>query len=141
MEKILNKKQKAFVREIIKDGNGVRAVQKSYNPTTYSAAGAIASQNLDRPYIVNAITKLMDEVGLDNKSVLKMHLKLLNKKEVVTHFDKDGNFQVKETGEIDRTAVKDAIEINNKLRGLYGREKNDNQNVNIAFIVNNYERN
>ena len=53
--KKLTKKQQKFVEEYLNTGNGVQSAIKAYDPTTYNAAKAIASENLTKPYIAKIL--------------------------------------------------------------------------------------
>ncbi|MCX6701722.1 MAG: terminase small subunit [Candidatus Zambryskibacteria bacterium] len=44
----LTKKQEGFVKDYIDTGNGVQSALNNYDVTSYSSAGAIASQNLKK---------------------------------------------------------------------------------------------
>ena len=47
----LTKKQRVFVDEYKRTGNGVRAAKKAYDTDDYSTAGSIAVENLKKPAI------------------------------------------------------------------------------------------
>lgn len=61
MARGLTKKQKGFVKEYIKTGNGRKAVLKNYDTTDDNVAGAIASENLTKPNIQNAIKEALPD--------------------------------------------------------------------------------
>ena len=57
MAKKLTEKQKLFIAEYIKTGNGVQSALKVYNTDSYINAGHIATDNLSKPAI-------RDEIGI-----------------------------------------------------------------------------
>lgn len=146
MEKIkpLTKKQKDFAKAYVETASATQAVLKTYNTKDYNSAQVIGSQNIIKPHIQREIIKLMDspEIGLDDKSLLIGHLSLLNKKEtIVKNNMTTGEIEVIPTGQIDTQAVGKALDMAYKIKGHYVNERNENNTpVNIAFIVNNYEK-
>lgn len=73
MSKGLTKKQKGFVKDYLETGNGVESALANYDTTDYSTAGAIASENLNKPKIVNAIQE-----ALPDELLARIHLEGLN---------------------------------------------------------------
>lgn len=59
----LTKKQAEFVKEYLDTGNGVQSALKAYNTTDYSTAGNIASENLNKPKIVEYLTSQAEKVA------------------------------------------------------------------------------
>lgn len=55
MSNRLTKKQHAFVKEYLETGNGTKSALKAYNTNDYSTAGMIASENLKKPKIIEAM--------------------------------------------------------------------------------------
>ena len=109
----LTKKQKVFVKEYLKTENGTQAALKAYDTDDYSTAGNIASDNLNKPKIINAIKSLAEQIP--DSLVIEKHIALLNKT------DEDGN--------IDTNAVKAGVDMSYKLKGAYAPEKSINLNV------------
>ena len=138
-DKPLNKKQRGFVRDFLVGENGKQAILNNYNTTSESSARSMAVENLHKPHIQKAILKLMDENGLNDKMLLKKHLALLNKEEVITRTNiKSGETEITRTGEIDTQAVKSALDMAYKIKGHFAQDKKDDEKqVNIAFILNN----
>ena len=62
----LTKKQKTFVKEYAKTGNGVQAALKSYDTEDYATAGVIAVENLEKPKIQNALQEALPDELLIN---------------------------------------------------------------------------
>lgn len=73
MTQRLTKKQKGFVKDYIETGIGSLAAKKNYAVTTDESARAVASQNLTKPQILNAIKE-----ALPNDLLAEKHLQLLN---------------------------------------------------------------
>lgn len=70
--KKLTMKQKKWTRSYIKnEGNGTKAALEVYNTTDNATARVIASTNLDKPAIVEEITRLMNEIGITNKMLFE----------------------------------------------------------------------
>lgn len=65
MEKRLSKKQKGFIADYIKTGNGTHSALKNYDTDDENVAGVIASQNLGKVKIQNAIKSLADRIPDD----------------------------------------------------------------------------
>ena len=59
----LTKKQAEFVKEYLDTGNGVQSALNAYNNTDYSTAGNIASENLNKPKIVEYLTSQAEKVA------------------------------------------------------------------------------
>ena len=70
----LTKKQRGFVRDYVKDENGTQAVLKNYGVKDSIVAKSVASENLTKPYIIEAIEvkrkslrQALQEEGIDEK--------------------------------------------------------------------------
>ena len=64
----LTPKQDAFIREYIANGgNGTKAAQVAYDTNSYNSAQSIASQNLDKPVIAEALIKTMRRAGITDE--------------------------------------------------------------------------
>jgi phage terminase small subunit len=55
MAKRLSKKEKEFIEEYAKTGNGTRSALKAYDTTSENVASVIAHENIRKPRIWNAI--------------------------------------------------------------------------------------
>lgn len=64
----LTKKQKGFVKEYIKTGNGTQSALANYDTDDYSTAGMIASENLNKPKIQIAL-----EEALPTETLYEIH--------------------------------------------------------------------
>jgi len=68
----LTPKQDAFIREYIANGgNGTKAAQVAYDTNSYNSAQSIASQNLDKPVIAEALIKTMRRAGVTDEMIVK----------------------------------------------------------------------
>lgn len=68
----LTPKQDAFIREYIANGgNGTKAAQVAYDTNSYNSAQSIASQNLDKPVIAEALIKTMRKAGITDEMIVK----------------------------------------------------------------------
>lgn len=68
----LTPKQSAFIREYIANGgNGTKAAQVAYDTNSYNSAQSIASQNLDKPVITEALIKTMRRAGITDEMIVK----------------------------------------------------------------------
>jgi phage terminase small subunit len=77
MAKNLTKKEKGFVNDISKTGNGTQAALKNYDTKNENSAASIASQNLRKLKIQKAIAdrlpnELLEEVHLDGLKANKI---------------------------------------------------------------------
>ena len=111
----LSAKQVAFTQEYAKTKNGTRAVIASgYNVKSAGVAGAIASENLAKPKIREAIAELLRENDIELAKVLAIHKRNLEQDKHLPTSQK---------------AVNDYYE----LVGL--KEQQDITKVNIAFVI------
>jgi phage terminase small subunit len=100
----LTKKQKGFVKDYIETGNGTQAALNNYDTIDYSTAGNIASDNLRKPKVIEAIAE-----QIPDDLLVRKHLQLLNKTD--------------EKGEIDVQAVKAGLDMGYKVKGSYAPDK------------------
>ncbi len=59
----LTKKQAEFVKEYLDTGNGTQAALKAYDTEDPNTAGAIASENLRKPKIIEYLESVADKVA------------------------------------------------------------------------------
>ena len=111
--KKLTHKQEVFCMEYLIDGNGTAAaIRAGYSPDT---AGAIAAENLTKPNIIEKISEerklTMESLKIDRETQLKEldRIKLIA---LCNH---------------DHKAAVQAIDIQNKLLGLYSSDHNKNK--------------
>ncbi len=124
----LSKKQRGFIKDYIATGNGTQAALENYDVTTTHSATVIASENLTKPEIINAI-----EAALSDELLAAKHLALLNKNEVKRTFDHDvGEWIEVETGQIDANAVSKGLDMAYKIKGRYAPDKHVTLNIDTA---------
>ena len=128
----LTKKEKGFVRDYVETGNGTVAALKNYNVNSTKTAGSIATENLTKPVIIEAIKNLANEIP--NKLVIEKHLELLKRTEIRVINDSDGNPKVFDTGKADINALHYGLDMAYKLKGSYAPIKQVNANVNFGKL-------
>ena len=111
MARRLSKKAKGFVRDVVEGATGVQAALNNYDTDKYNVANAIASENLTKPAIIDAI-----DAALTDELIAKKHLDLLN--------DNDGNIKAK------------GVDMAYKVKGKYAAEKSIRVNVDINELQN-----
>lgn len=131
----LTKKEKGFVKDYVKTGNGTLAALNNYDIQSKdpeNVAAAIASENLTKPKIQKAIDERLPDDLLD-----QVHLEGLRANRVIS-----ANII---HGEADE-ATNDFIEVPDyatrhkyldsayKVKGSYAAEKHTNLNINVTPI-------
>ena len=107
----LSKKERGFVKEYIKTGNGTQSALKVYDTKSYMTGAMIASENLKKPKIIKALQEMLPDDLLADR-----HLALLNKKEIVKGLE--GEYV-----DIDTLAVSKGLDMAYKIKGSYSPEK------------------
>ena len=110
MAKRLTKKEKGFVKDIAKGETGVQSALNNYDTEDYMTAAAIASENLTKPKIINAL-----EEALPDELLATVHREGLGatKREPIT-------------GETPDYAVRHKyLDSAYKVKGSYAPEKRD----------------
>jgi hypothetical protein len=69
----LSVKQRRFVAEYCRSGNGTQAALAAYDTNDPGTAHAIASENLRKPAIQDAVNELLDAEGLSDEKLLAIH--------------------------------------------------------------------
>lgn len=111
----LTKKEKGFVKDYVELGNGTKAALNNYDTESENIAAAIASENLRKPKIQQAIAEMLPDDLLAEK-----HLALLNK--------------IDDKGEIDVQAVSKGLDMGYKIKGTYAPEKTIAANITINTV-------
>lgn len=120
----LTKKQRGFVKDYVKTGNGQQSAMRNYDVSSKESAEALASENLTKPAIIQAIQE-----RLPDDLLAERHLELLNKRETETVYETSGTGEDKITTSItidrgpDTQAVTKALDMAYKLKGTYAPEK------------------
>jgi len=102
----LTKKEKGFVNDFVKTGNGTKSALNNYDTKSENVAGAIASQNLRKLKIQKAVMSIADSIP--DELLTKKHLELLN-----TRISKK---------KIDVQGVSKGLDMAYKLKGAYSPE-------------------
>ena len=126
MKDKLTKKDKIFVKAIVETGNGTASAKKAYGYKDDNVAGVMANKRLRKVKIQKAIKSIADSIP--DKLLIKKHLALLNKEEVVTKNNMStGEVDIIKTGQIDPQAVKAGLDMAYKIKGTYANVKIDLQ--------------
>lgn len=92
----LTMKEQKFVEEFVRTGNGVRSALAVYDTKSYKVASNIASTNLDKPRIQEAVKSIAESIP--DSLLLKVHLEGLEASKKVVKTDP-------ETGESEEIGV------------------------------------
>lgn len=112
MARTLTKKQKGFVKDFIKTGNGTQAALQNYDTKNRRVAQTIASENLSKPIIVKTLQE-----QLPDELLAKVHLEGLQAK--AFRFSPEG-----EMIQVDDFATRHKyLDSAYKLRGDFAPEK------------------
>lgn len=118
----LTKKQRKFVKSFVEtEGNGTQAALTAYDTTDPNVAAVIASENLRKPNIVDAL-----EEALPDDLLAKIHREGLFSTRPI--YDKEGN-QVGE--DADFNARHKYLDSAYKIKGKYAPDKHLNVNVDV----------
>jgi hypothetical protein len=140
----LSKKEKGFLKDYVKTGNGTEAALKNYDTTDENVAASIASENLRKPKIVKTLAEYFPDDFL-----AQHHLELINQKKVeyfvfskklkdeeIEQLVEESGFKVINIratmmGKMafysvpDSKAKKDALDMAYKIKSTYAPEKYD----------------
>ncbi len=116
MARELTHKQEGFVDDILKGKTGVEAAMNNYDVSNYNTAAVIASENLKKPKIVNAI-----EEALPDDLLAQVHREGLLATKGVYVKTEEGNEKVEE--EPDHSVRHKFLDSAYKLKGSYAAEK------------------
>jgi hypothetical protein len=108
----LTKKEKGFVKDYIESGNGTEAVLNNYDTTSENTAASIASENLRKPKIQNAIKSIAESIP--DEELIKVHTEGLQAVKMAG-----------ENAEIDFAVRHKYLDSAYKLKGSYAAEKKD----------------
>lgn len=67
----LTKKEAGFVKDYVETGHGTNSALNNYDTTDYSTAGNIASENLKKPKIQNAIKSIAESIS--DEDLVRVH--------------------------------------------------------------------
>jgi len=117
----LTHKEKGFVQDIIKGETGVQAVLNNYDTESYTTAGSIATENLKKPKIQQAI-----EEALPDELLNEVHREGLYATR--EYYNKDGEM----VGDVaDFNARAKYLDMAYKRKGSYAPEKSLTLNVSV----------
>lgn len=122
MARGLTKKQRGFVKDYIKNGNGTQAAINNYNTTDENTAAVIASENLIKPKIQNAILE-----ALPDELLSQIHREGLFASKAIYIKTEAGSEKVDE--EPDYAVRHKYLDTAYKLRGDYAPEKSITVNI------------
>lgn len=153
MSKRLTKKQAGFVRDYLKTGNGSLAAKKNYEIEAEDAdhvARSIATENLTKPVIKDAIQRVLNDEYLAEKhaSLFKQKRvdyfvfpKFMSDEEIVEHVASVGikviTVRESDKGKMafyaidDANAIKAALDMAYKIKSTYAPEKSLNVNIDV----------
>ena len=133
----LNIKDIRFCGDIIKGKTQKEAYKQVAKPTTTDKSlEQQASRKSSNIKIKDTIKEVMTNNGLDDKTLIKKHTELLNKKEVITRNNvTTGLIETIPTGEIDVSAVKAGLDMAYKLKGHYDNKDTDNPKGKINTYI------
>ncbi len=126
MEK-LTKKQRGFVKDYVKTENGTQSAMKHYNVKNETVASSIATENLRKPLIQEAIKSIADRIP--NELLEKVHLEGLEaEKKVFKNNNATGEIE-EVSSEPDHAVRHKYLDSAYKLKGVYAPEKAVNLNI------------
>ena len=77
MARVITKKQRDFVEEYVKTGNGAKSALKTYDTDDYKTAQSIATENLSKPVVVMSIQERLEAGGIGDSVLVREHKKIL----------------------------------------------------------------
>lgn len=110
----LSKKQKGFVKDYVKTGNGTFSALNNYDTDNPKTASVIATENLAKPIIQKAIQSFADRIS-DDKLEQVLNEGLDATKTIVA----DGSMSM----EADYSTRHKYLDTAAKIKGLYAPEK------------------
>ena len=118
MSKRLSKKEKGFIKDIVKGKTGTQAALNNYDTESENVAGAIASENLRKPKIQQAIQSIADRIP--DEDLLKVHKEGLK-----------ATSGIGDNTQVDYGVRHKYLDTAYKLKGSFAPEKNVNLNLNL----------
>jgi len=127
----LTKKQKGFVKDYVETGNGTQSALKNYNVKDETVASSIATENLRKPLIQNAIKSIAEQIP--DELLLQVHLEGLKASRTIKSTDSG------DIVEPDYAVRHKYLDTAHKIKGTYAPEKSINLNLD-ADITNEKAR-
>lgn len=137
MAEKLTKKEKGFVKDYIKTGNGTQSALNNYDTESENVAGVIAYENIRKPKIQSAIQE-----ALPDELLAQVHLEGLSATKrsgtggMKIGIGTDGKVNDMGHTEIDEPdyAVRHKyLDSAYKIKGTYAPEKSVNTNLNVEI--------
>lgn len=141
MARVLTKKQKGFVKDYAKTGNGRLAAENNYNVSSKESARVVASEVLTSPNVIKALAERLPDDLLSER-----HLELLNKRELYTWYEDVKDEETKQVIEViphhidlgpDVQAVTKGLDMAFKVKGSYAPEKSESRTLNVEVKLEN----
>ena len=127
----LSHKEKGFVKDIVNGETGTQAALNNYDTTDENSAAVIASKELRKNKIQTAIKTIAERIPDD--LLVEKNIALLNKMEMITTKDEEGQTIQVESDQIDARAVAKGLDIAHRVKGTYAPEKIQSVNVNVEI--------
>lgn len=127
----LTKKEKGFVKDYVETENGTQSVLNNYDTEDANSAGVIASQNLKKVRIQEAIQELKSTIAeaLPDELLIAKHLEGLEAGKTIYR----NNVSTKEVEEVgyepDYLVRHKYLDSAYKIKGSYAAEKSVNLNL------------
>lgn len=99
MTRKLTTKQKLFVEYYIQTKNGVQAAEKAGYKGNYNTLKVVASENLAKPYIAEAIGARFADVAMDTNEVLGRLASMARGFDIIDYLELRETFKVDKYGE------------------------------------------
>ena len=134
MSRTLTKKQRSFVKEYAKNENGTQAVIKAkYDVKDSIVAKSIATENLTKPYIIEAVKLEKQSLAdsIPDELLTERHIELLNKRETFVNIVNNSKVDLGP----DTQAVKAGLEMGYRLKGSYAPEKSLHLGLSLADVL------
>lgn len=121
--KRLTKKEKGFVKDYLKTGNGTRSALNNYDTTSENTAAVIASENIRKPHI-----KILVEDAFPDEMLFEIHKQGLKSTKVISANITYGEADEKTNDFIevpDHQTIHKYLDTAYKLKGSFAPEKHD----------------
>lgn len=118
-KRLPTKKQREFIEEYLRTGNWTQAANKAYNPNNNKTAAAIASENLNKPYLQAEIDKRLqdakDMIYTLSQSSEKDEVKLRASQDIVDRVEGKATQKIETSGELkldlDNASISDLLSV------------------------------
>lgn len=122
----LTHKEKGFVKDIAKGETGVQAVLNNYDTESYTTAGSIATENLKKPKIINALQdalpdELLSQVHREGLFATRTVFKNNNETKQIEAVSEEADFAVRHK----------YLDSAYKLKGSYAPDKQIHVNIQV----------